>query len=96
MHGGPGAQEPSQPFTGQYASSAGFYDDYNYGRAVEWLQYMVKLVHTTNEYRNVGMVEIINEPLQGDSAVDSLRSSYYVDAYNVGNTVILFSRQSQY
>lgn len=44
---------------------------------------MVKIVHTTDEYSGVGMIEVINEPVQGDGAVDSLRSSYYVDAYTV-------------
>lgn len=83
LHGGPGAQQPNQPFTGQYAPSAGFYNDYNYSRALEWLRWMVDIVHTTNEFRNVGMIEVINEPLTWDEAVDSLRSSYYVNAYNV-------------
>lgn len=44
----------------------------------------MEVVHTTDEFRNVGMLEVINEPLQWANAVDSLRSSYYVNAYNVG------------
>ncbi|KEY73006.1 hypothetical protein S7711_04670 [Stachybotrys chartarum IBT 7711] len=82
LHGGPGAQQPQQPFTGQYAPSAGFYNDYNYGRAVEWLSWMTELIHTTHELRNVGMLEVINEPLNWDNAVDSLRRTFYVNAYN--------------
>jgi hypothetical protein len=83
FHGAPGAQQPNQPFTGQYAPSVGFYNDYNYGRSVEWLKWMTDLVHTTEEFRNVGMIEVINEPLNWNDAVESLRSKFYVDAYNV-------------
>jgi aryl-phospho-beta-D-glucosidase BglC (GH1 family) len=82
FHGAPGAQQPNQPFTGQYAPSVGFYNDYNYGRSVEWLKWMTDLVHTTEEFRNVGMIEVINEPLNWNDAVESLRSKFYVDAYN--------------
>lgn len=83
LHGAPGAQQTRQPFTGQYADTVGFYNDYNYGRAIEWLEWIVNIVHTTNEYRNVGMIELVNEPLNWDNAVDTLRSSYYPDAYKV-------------
>lgn len=89
LHGGPGAQEPNQPFTGQYNPNADFYNDYNYGRAVEWLRWMTEVIHTTDEFSNAGMLEVINEPVQGDGAVDSLRSQYYVDAYNVSATTFL-------
>jgi glucan endo-1,6-beta-glucosidase len=74
---------PNQPFTGQYNPNADFYNDYNYGRAVEWLRWITEIVHTDDAYRSVGMIQVINEPLHWDSAVDSLRSSFYVDAYNV-------------
>uniref|UniRef100_A0A0D2XZ75 glucan endo-1,6-beta-glucosidase n=1 Tax=Fusarium oxysporum (strain Fo5176) TaxID=660025 RepID=A0A0D2XZ75_FUSOF len=56
LHGAPGAQEPNQPFTGQYAPTVGFYSDYNYGRAIEWLEWMTDIIHTKKEYRNVGML----------------------------------------
>ncbi|KAH6984851.1 glycoside hydrolase superfamily [Ilyonectria sp. MPI-CAGE-AT-0026] len=87
LHGAPGAQQTRQPFTGQYADTVGFYNDYNYGRAIEWLEWIVNIVHTTNEYRNVGMIELVNEPLSWDNAVDTLRSSYYPDAYKAIRTV---------
>ncbi|KAF4466414.1 murein transglycosylase [Fusarium albosuccineum] len=80
LHGAPGAQEPNQPFTGQYAPEVGFYNDHNYGRAVEWLEWIVDIVHTQNEYRNVGMIELVNEPLNWDKAVDSLRQTFYPNA----------------
>ncbi|KAF4990679.1 hypothetical protein FGRMN_8351 [Fusarium graminum] len=87
FHGAPGAQQPNQPFTGQYASTAGFYNDYNYGRAVEWLEWMTDIIHSKQEYRNVGMLEILNEPLNWDNAVDSLRSSFYPKAYTAIRSV---------
>lgn len=82
LHGAPGAQQPNQPFTGQYAPSVGFYNDYNYGRAVKWLEWMTQLIHTKNEFRGVGMLEILNEPLNWDGAVESVRKTFYVNAYN--------------
>lgn len=83
LHGGPGAQVANQPFTGQYNPNADFYNDYNYGRALEWLRWITEIVHTNNAYRNVGMIQVINEPLHWDNAVQSLRSSFYPNAYNV-------------
>ena len=83
LHGGPGAQTPTNSFTGQYASTAGFYDDYNYGRAVDFMTWITQQVHSNNEFQNVGMLELINEPLSWDNAVESMRSEYYVNAYNV-------------
>lgn len=44
---------------------------------------MTEIVHTDDAYRNVGMIQVINEPLHGSGAVDSLRSQFYPDAYNV-------------
>ncbi|KAF4965241.1 hypothetical protein FSARC_6960 [Fusarium sarcochroum] len=82
LHGAPGAQEPNQPFTGQYAPKAGFYNDYNYGRAIEWLEWITDIIHTKNEYRNVGMLELVNEPQNWDNAVDSLRKTYYPNAFS--------------
>ena len=73
LHGAPGAQKPGQPFTGQNVTSAGFYTDDNYARAIEWLKWLVQTVRTNREYRNVGMIELVNEPLNWDDSVDSLR-----------------------
>lgn len=44
-------------------------------------------MHTTTAFRNVGMVELVNEPLAWDSAVTSLRSSYYPNAYTAIRSV---------
>jgi glucan endo-1,6-beta-glucosidase len=44
---------------------------------------MTDIIHTKKEYRNVGMLELVNEPLNWDNAVDSLRKTYYPKAYSV-------------
>ena len=40
---------------------------------------MTNLIHTNNAYRNVGMIEVLNEPAQG---YDNLVSTYYPTAYS--------------
>ncbi|KAJ5791904.1 CAZyme family GH5 [Penicillium psychrosexuale] len=80
LHGAPGAQEAENAFTGQYASEPGFYTDYNYERALKWLEWMVDLVYQTDEMRNVGMLEIVNEPVQDEASASSMRSKYYPQA----------------
>ena len=80
-----------QPFTGQNSPQADFYNDYNYGRAVEWLTWMTDIIHTTPEFSSAGMIELINEPLHWDEAVDSLRSQFYVDAYEVSRRVLFIA-----
>lgn len=44
---------------------------------------MTELVHTKDEFRGVGMIELINEPLHGGDSVETMRSKYYPDALNV-------------
>ena len=61
LHGAPGAQV-TDPFTGQDNPDPGFYSDYNYGRAYQWLQWMTNKVHTNGNYSTVGMIELVNEP----------------------------------
>ncbi|KAK1479563.1 endo-beta-1,6-glucanase [Colletotrichum cuscutae] len=80
-HGAPGAQERQNPFTGQYATTPGFYNDYQYDRGVKFLKFLRKLVHDHNEFRNVGMIEVLNEPVAWDRKVQSMRSVFYKDAY---------------
>ncbi|CEL04180.1 Putative Glucan endo-1,6-beta-glucosidase B [Aspergillus calidoustus] len=82
LHGAPGAQQPKQPFTGQYASTPGFYQDYQYDRALEFLEWMTTTIHQNTHFRNVGMLELVNEPLQNAGQVASMRTSYYPDAFN--------------
>ncbi|EEY20762.1 endo-beta-1,6-glucanase [Verticillium alfalfae VaMs.102] len=47
----------------------GFYNEYNYGRGVKFLQYLTKLAHERPEMENVGMIEVLNEPVPLGSAI---------------------------
>lgn len=43
---------------------------------------MTNIVHTNKNYRNVGMLEVVNEPQQGgNSNTDSMRRTYYPTAW---------------
>jgi GH35 family endo-1,4-beta-xylanase len=83
LHGAPGAQTPKNAFTGQMASEAGFYVDYQYERALKFLEWMTGLIHTVNEFRNVGMLEVVNEPVQDNDKATSMRQNYYPKAFEV-------------
>lgn len=83
LHGAPGAQVAGNSDTGQDAPSPGFYVDYQYERAYEFLEWMTNLTHTNSNYRNVGMLQILNEPEQGtNSDTDSMRQTYYPTAWS--------------
>ncbi|KAI0442763.1 beta-1,6-glucanase [Xylaria telfairii] len=62
LHGAPGGQQ-QDVFTGQNPNPAGFYNDYNYGRAEKWLSWMTNRIHTNPAYSTVGMIEVLNEPV---------------------------------
>jgi len=70
-------------YSKQNAPSAGFYVDYQYARAEQFLSWLTNLIHTTYAFRNVGMIGIVNEPIQNADTVVTMRSSYYPGAYNV-------------
>jgi len=40
---------------------------------------MTRIIHTNPKFRNVGMIEVVNEPISGQ---DSLASEYYPTAYD--------------
>ncbi len=65
------------------APTAGFYVDYQYARAEQFLSWLTNLIHTNSSFRNVGMIGIVNEPIQNADTVATMRSSYYPAAYNV-------------
>lgn len=68
LHGAPGGQQ-QDVFTGQNPNPAGFFNDYNYGRAEKWLSWMTTRIHTNAAYASVGMIEVVNEPVsQHDGA----------------------------
>lgn len=76
LHGAPGAQVAQNPFTGQNAPSPGFFQDYQYKRATDFLSWLANRVHTNNAYRGVGAIEVLNEPAQNGGS-PTLISSYY-------------------
>ncbi|KAE8393156.1 putative glucan endo-1,6-beta-glucosidase B [Aspergillus alliaceus] len=82
LHGAPGAQVAKNAFTGQFADTPGFYVDFQYARALEFLEWMATNIHTKHNFRNVGMLEVVNEPVQNPDTTASLRSRYYPDAFN--------------
>ncbi|RDL31330.1 putative endo-beta-1,6-glucanase [Venustampulla echinocandica] len=81
LHGAPGAQVPTNPNTGQYAPSAGFYIDWQFDRATKFLSWLTNIIHTQYYFRNVGMIGVVNEPIQNPDAVPGLLSSFYPNAY---------------
>ncbi|ORY04290.1 glycoside hydrolase superfamily [Clohesyomyces aquaticus] len=78
LHGAPGAQEPNQPFTGQYAPSAGFFHSWQYERAYKFLQVMTQRIHSNAAYRTTGMIEVLNEPERNHP---DLITEFYATAY---------------
>ncbi|CEJ82351.1 Putative Glucan 1,3-beta-glucosidase [[Torrubiella] hemipterigena] len=62
FHGAPGGQQ-QDVFTGQNNNPAGFFNDYNFGRAEKWLSWMTRRIHSNPAYRTVGMIEVLNEPV---------------------------------
>lgn len=81
LHGAPGAQQSQQPFTGQYAPTAGFYVDYQYERAYKWLEWITNIVHTNSNFANVGTIQLVNEPIQNSATVSTMISQYYPTAF---------------
>jgi aryl-phospho-beta-D-glucosidase BglC (GH1 family) len=62
LHGAPGGQQ-EDVFTGQNNKPAGFFNDYNFGRAEKWLAWMTDRIHNNPAYSSVGMIEVLNEPV---------------------------------
>lgn len=66
----------------KFVSSPGFYASGEYERAYEFLEWMTELVHTDVAYSNVGMLEILNEPVRGSNPqTDSMNEQYYPTAW---------------
>lgn len=66
------------------APEAGFYVDYQYEHVLKFLEWMTGLIHTVNEFRNIGMLEVFNEPVQDNDKATSMRQNYYPKAFKVG------------
>ncbi|KAI5799049.1 putative glucan endo-1,6-beta-glucosidase B [Geopyxis carbonaria] len=84
LHGAPGAQQANQPFTGQYAGSVGFYNDYNYQRSADFLGWLTDKVHGDDAaaFSTVFAIQVVNEPLQDTSKTGSMISTFYPQALN--------------
>ncbi|KAK8235177.1 glucan endo-1,6-beta-glucosidase B [Phyllosticta capitalensis] len=68
LHGMPGRQVANNAFTGDYESTTGFYQsDYESGRAYEFLSWIANQTHSNSAFRNVGALELVNEPKREDS-----------------------------
>ncbi|KAJ3204575.1 hypothetical protein HDU82_005749 [Entophlyctis luteolus] len=80
LHAAPGAQVASNPFTGQYAPVPGFYVDWQYERALKFLEWITTIIHTNRNFRNVGMLQVVNEPERSDAASPNLRAAFYPSA----------------
>ncbi|OOO07157.1 glycoside hydrolase family 5 [Aspergillus oryzae] len=73
-----------------WASDAGLYiiidlhgaPGAQYQRALEFLEWMTIKVHTLHNFRNVGMLEVVNEPVQNPQVTTTLRSNYYPNAFH--------------
>ena len=82
MHGAPGAQVKENSFTGQYASSSGFYVNWQFDRGVKFLTWLTQNIHSNNNFRNVGMIGIVNEPVQDSGTAATMRSQFYPNAFS--------------
>ena len=95
LHGAPYAQTSANSFTGQIASDITdsdphFYQQSQYDRATSFLDQMTRLIHNTTSMRNVGMLEVLNEPqtsIPGD-LLTSMRQNYYPAAYAVSTNLL--------
>jgi hypothetical protein len=50
---------------------------------------MATNIHTNSNFRNVGMLEIVNEPVENANSVGAMRSNYYPNAFSVRPSIPL-------
>ncbi|KAI1077189.1 glycoside hydrolase family 5 protein [Whalleya microplaca] len=81
LHAAPGSQAKNEEFTGHGVDTPGFYTKDNYERAYEFLEWMTERIHQNHAYRNAGMLEIVNEPIDGSQGADMVKN-YYPEAWN--------------
>jgi aryl-phospho-beta-D-glucosidase BglC (GH1 family) len=83
LHGAPYSQSAGKnPDTGQYTDPGFYTASDGFSRAEAWLSWMAEAVHTHSQFRNVGMLEILNEPIQDSSKTQGMLNNYYPGAYN--------------
>lgn len=69
----------------QGVDQAGFYNHDNYERAAQFLEWMAERIHTNDNYKSVGMLQVINEPVHsGDhpSEAADMVNTFYPLAWN--------------
>jgi aryl-phospho-beta-D-glucosidase BglC (GH1 family) len=82
LHAAPGGQSPNQQFTGKAVNPVGFFNSGNYERAYQWLEWITNVRHTHPTFRNVGAIEIVNEPVPGNNDEKfSMWYNYYPTAW---------------
>ncbi|KFH43073.1 Glucan endo-1,6-beta-glucosidase B-like protein [Hapsidospora chrysogenum ATCC 11550] len=84
LHGGPGSQTPNQQFTGHGVDYPEFYNQENYERALKFLEWMADRIHTNQAYYNVGMLQVMNEPVHSSeypSEAADMIAKFYPQAY---------------
>ncbi|KAF2876534.1 glycoside hydrolase superfamily [Massariosphaeria phaeospora] len=80
LHGAPAAQTPQQPSTGQFVSTAGFFEPDRFNQAYAFLQAMTEHIHTNAAYNTTGTIQVLNEPVR-DYSQAPLLLQYYATAY---------------
>ncbi|KAL9085150.1 MAG: hypothetical protein Q9159_004876 [Coniocarpon cinnabarinum] len=83
MHAAPGVQASNNSFAGKVTEDTEFYNTAtdNYKRGEQYLGWITKQVHADPRFSNVGMLEVVNEPLQSQpDQTGSMISSFYPDA----------------
>ena len=83
LHAGPGGQAVDQQFAGHSVSTPGFFTPFNYERALQFMEWMTERIHTNPSYRNVGMLEVMNEPVQSwnyPAEAANMLQNYYPQA----------------
>lgn len=83
LHAAPGGQSPNQQFTGKSVNPPGFFTSANYERSYRWLEWLTQIIHTRTTFRNVGAIELVNEPVPGTNSGwrSSLVNEYYPNAW---------------
>ena len=77
-HAAPGAQAKNNPFAGEKTPNPQFYTTDNYNRGTEFLGWMTKQIYADQtSFGNVKMIQVLNEPLQGDGRDAEMISTWY-------------------
>ncbi|KAI5866045.1 glycoside hydrolase family 5 protein [Durotheca rogersii] len=84
LHAGPGGQTTRQQFTGHSVDYPGFYTQENYERTYQFLEWMAERIHTNDNYRTVGTLQVMNEPVHSSEYPDlaaNMVANFYPGAW---------------